>query len=85
MSLLIVLIRLALSVVFGVAGVTKILDQEGTREAVINFGSPKSVAPTIAVALPLLELSIADTYTPWQWQNYVPGDRQAPPTAPPRP
>jgi D-alanyl-D-alanine-carboxypeptidase/D-alanyl-D-alanine-endopeptidase len=22
----------------------------------------------------LLELTIADTYTPWQWENYVPYD-----------
>ena len=25
----------------------------------------------------LLELSIADTYTPWEWQDYVPWNREA--------
>jgi peroxiredoxin len=48
-----------LSAIFGVAGVTKLLDQSGTREAVINFGAPKSVAPSVAILLPLVELSIA--------------------------
>ncbi len=59
MFLIIALVRLLLSVIFGVAGVTKLLDQPGTREAVVNFGAPKSVAPSIAVVLPVLELAIA--------------------------
>jgi peroxiredoxin/uncharacterized membrane protein YphA (DoxX/SURF4 family) len=59
MTLIIALIRLALSVIFGIAGVTKLLDQKGTREAVENFGAPKSLAPAIALVLPLVELAIA--------------------------
>lgn len=59
MSLLITLVRLMLSVVFGVAGVTKLLDQPGTREAMTNFGAPKSVSPFLAVVLPIVELAIA--------------------------
>lgn len=59
MSLIVVLLRLLLSAVFGVAGVTKLLDQAGTREAVTNFGAPNSVAPSIAVVLPVVELAIA--------------------------
>lgn len=59
MSLIIVLVRLMLSAIFGVAGVTKLLDQAGTREAVTNFGAPKSVAPAVAGVLPLAELAIA--------------------------
>lgn len=59
MVLIIALIRLALSVIFGIAGVTKLIDQKGTREAVKNFGAPKSLAPAIAVVLPLVELAIA--------------------------
>src|SRR5687767_15918091 len=59
MSLLITLVRLMLSVVFGIAGVTKLLDQAGTREAMTNFGAPKSVSPSLAVVLPIIELAIA--------------------------
>lgn len=59
MALIIALVRLALSIIFGIAAVTKLLDQKGTREAVENFGAPKSLAPAIAIVLPLVELAIA--------------------------
>lgn len=59
MSLLIVLVRIALSVVFSLAGITKLMDQAGTREAVKNFGAPKAIAPAIAFILPFIELATA--------------------------
>jgi len=59
MHLIIVFLRIALSVIFGIAGVTKLLDQRGTRDAVKNFGSPESLAPALAFVLPLAELAIA--------------------------
>ena len=59
MALVVALVRLILSLVFGVAGITKLTDQKGTREAVMNFGAPKAAAASIAVVLPLLELAIA--------------------------
>src|SRR6185295_14761000 len=59
MNLITVLLRLGLSVVFGVAAVTKFTDQPGTRKAVENFGSPPSLAPTLAFLLPIAELAIA--------------------------
>ena len=59
MYLITILLRLGLSAVFGVAGVTKLLDQRGTRDAVKNFGSPESLAPTLALILPIAELAIA--------------------------
>jgi thiol-disulfide isomerase/thioredoxin/uncharacterized membrane protein YphA (DoxX/SURF4 family) len=59
MHLIIVLLRIALSAVFGIAGVTKLLDQRGTREAVKNFGSPESLALALSVVLPIAELTIA--------------------------
>jgi uncharacterized membrane protein YphA (DoxX/SURF4 family) len=59
MLLLIVLLRIALSAVFGVAGVTKLLDLGGTREAVKNFGAPEPLVPAFSFLLPLLELAIA--------------------------
>ncbi len=59
MLLIIVLVRLALSVVFSLAGVTKLMDQPGTREAVKNFGAPSGMAPAVAFILPFIELAIA--------------------------
>ena len=59
MHLIIVLFRIALSAIFAIAGVTKLLDQRGTREAVKNFGSPETLAPALSLVLPLVELAIA--------------------------
>ncbi|MEP6718893.1 MAG: MauE/DoxX family redox-associated membrane protein [bacterium] len=59
MSLIVVLIRIALSVVFSLAGITKLMDQVGTREAVKNFGAPAPLAPVVAFILPFVELAIA--------------------------
>ncbi len=58
MDLILALIRLALSLIFGVAGIAKLLDQPGTRQAVVNFGAPEHTAPRIAIALPVVELLI---------------------------
>ncbi|HEV2826466.1 MAG TPA: MauE/DoxX family redox-associated membrane protein [Pyrinomonadaceae bacterium] len=59
MHLITVLLRLGLSAVFGVAAITKLTDQRGTREALKNFGSPRSLAPTLSILLPIAELAIA--------------------------
>lgn len=59
MHLITVLLRVALSAVFGTAGVTKLLDQRGTRDAVKNFGAPESLAPALSIVLPIAELAIA--------------------------
>lgn len=59
MDLFIVLLRVALSAVFGIAGVTKLLDQRGTRDAVKNFGAPEAMAPALSLVLPITELTIA--------------------------
>lgn len=59
MLIIIALVRVALSAIFGVAAVTKLLDQRGTREAIKNFGAPGPLAPTLAFLLPLVELAIA--------------------------
>jgi peroxiredoxin len=57
--MVIVLLRLALSAVFSIAGVAKFLDQQGTRNAVKNFGAPAKLTPALALLLPLAELAIA--------------------------
>ena len=59
MLLLTALIRIALSAVFGTAGVTKLLDQDGTRAAVRNFGAPASLVAALSIVLPVAELAIA--------------------------
>lgn len=59
MSLIIVLVRIALTVIFALAGITKLQDQPGTREAVGNFGAPKALVPAIAMVLPFIELAVA--------------------------
>ena len=59
MPLITAFVQLALSLIFGIAGITKLIDQRGTREAVENFGAPSSLAPAIALVLPFVELSIA--------------------------
>src|SRR6267142_5491279 len=59
MLLIIVLLRISLSAIFAVAGVTKLLDRRGTRDALKNFGSPESLAPALSIVLPLVELAIA--------------------------
>ncbi|MEA2203251.1 MAG: hypothetical protein QOE77_27 [Blastocatellia bacterium] len=59
MLLTLIILRLALSAVFGVAAITKFLDQDGAREAVKNFGAPPAFVRTIAMLLPAFELAIA--------------------------
>lgn len=59
MPLITSIVRIALSAIFALAAITKLTDQRGTREAVVNFGAPKLAAPVLAVLLPIAELSIA--------------------------
>jgi uncharacterized membrane protein YphA (DoxX/SURF4 family) len=59
MLLLIALLRVALSAIFAAAGVTKLIDQSGTREAVKNFGASEPLTPALALLLPLAELALA--------------------------
>ncbi len=59
MDTALVLARLLLAVVFVVAGVAKLLDREGSRQAVIDFGVPASIATPLAVLLPIAELTVA--------------------------
>lgn len=59
MHLITVFLRIALGGVFGVAGVTKLIDPPGTRDAVKNFGVPQPLVPAVSLALPILELAIA--------------------------
>ena len=59
MHLITVFLRIALGGVFGVAGVTKLIDPPGTRDAVKNFGAPEPLVPAVSLVLPIVELAIA--------------------------
>ena len=53
------LARVALAGVFGVAGATKLSDRRGFRQALTDFGIAPRFAAVFAVVLPLAELTIA--------------------------
>jgi uncharacterized membrane protein YphA (DoxX/SURF4 family) len=51
--------RLLLALVFAIAGVAKLADRSGSRQAIIDFGLPASIAGSLGVLLPLAELAVA--------------------------
>jgi hypothetical protein len=51
--------RLLLAAVFGVAGVAKLADRRGAREAVLALGAPPALVVPVAAGLPLMELAVA--------------------------
>jgi peroxiredoxin len=59
MTIVLVAARLMLAAVFGVAGVAKLADRAGSRQAVIEFGVPPWLAGPIGLALPCIELLVA--------------------------
>ena len=54
-----VAIRLALAGVFCVAGIAKLIDGTGSRQALIGFGFPSWLAKPLGTLLPLTELVVA--------------------------
>jgi thiol-disulfide isomerase/thioredoxin len=58
MSLLL-LLRLFLAAIFSVAGLAKLADLAGSRQAMRNFGVPDKLADFFGLLLPLAELAIA--------------------------
>lgn len=59
MGVVAVLAGVALATVFTVSGVAKLLDRDGTRQAVAGFGVPERLAGPAAVALPPVEIAVA--------------------------
>src|SRR5215207_7375676 len=51
--------RLLLAGVFGVAGVAKLRDLEGSRRGVRDFGVPEGLTGPLGIVLPLAELAVA--------------------------
>jgi peroxiredoxin/uncharacterized membrane protein YphA (DoxX/SURF4 family) len=64
MEIVLLLARLILTVVFGVAGVAKLADREGSRQAMIGFGVPESLATPLGRLLPIVEILVAITLIP---------------------
>ena len=59
MDVALLLARLLLAIVFVVAGVAKLADRAGSRQAVVDFGVPTPLAAPLGVLLPLAELAVA--------------------------
>src|SRR5438105_5057625 len=59
--------RILLIAVFGVAGITKLADLAGTRKAVREFGVPESLAGPVGILLLLAELGVAIALIPSDW------------------
>jgi peroxiredoxin/uncharacterized membrane protein YphA (DoxX/SURF4 family) len=55
MSVVLLLARLLLAGVFLVAGLSKLADRKGSRQAIVDFGLPATHAATIGLGLPLAE------------------------------
>jgi peroxiredoxin/uncharacterized membrane protein YphA (DoxX/SURF4 family) len=64
MDTLLLLARLLLAAVFAVSGIAKLLDQPGTRAAVVGFGVPQPLARPFAVLLPVAELAVVALLLP---------------------
>ncbi len=65
--------RLLLATVFVVAGVAKLADRAGSRQALIGFGVPAGLATLLGGLLPLAELAaaVALLSTTWAWYGAV--------------
>jgi uncharacterized membrane protein YphA (DoxX/SURF4 family)/thiol-disulfide isomerase/thioredoxin len=59
MDLALLALRLGLAIVFGTAGLAKLLDRSGTRQTLVSFGAPEPLGRVGAVALPVAELAVA--------------------------
>ncbi len=64
MAALLLLARLLLAALFLVAGVAKLTDQAGSRQALIGFGVPDLLAAPLGVILPPAELAVAVALIP---------------------
>lgn len=64
METFILLIRLLLAGVLATAGIAKLFDLSGSRQAMLDFGLPPSFAAPLGVLLPIVEIAIALTLLP---------------------
>lgn len=64
MEAALLVMKLLLTLVFAVAGVAKLVDSSGSRQTIIDFGLPASLANPLAMGLPLAELAVAAILLP---------------------
>ena len=64
MGLTLLIARLLLAVVFVVAGLAKLADRSGSRQALRDFGVPALLATPLGILLPLAELAVAVALVP---------------------
>ena len=64
MGLTLLIARLLLAMVFIVAGLTKLADRSGSRQALRDFGVPALLATPLGILLPLAELAVAVALVP---------------------
>src|SRR5947209_19976636 len=69
MGILLLLAGLLLAAVFVVAGLAKLADRAGSRQALVGFGLPAALAAPLGLLLPLAELAVAVALLPaaWAW------------------
>lgn len=67
MHIFLLIARLLLALVFGVAGISKAADGDGSRRAMIGFGVPGNMAPILSRLLPLAEIVIALALIPLEF------------------
>jgi len=70
MSILLLVARLLLAVVFVVAGLAKIADLKGSQKAVKGFGVPSFLAFPLGTILPFAELAVTVALIPTAWAFY---------------
>ncbi len=59
MEIVLLIARLILVVIFGVAGAAKLADRPGARRALAGFGIPEALTPLLVLGLPLAEIIVA--------------------------
>jgi len=59
METVLLLARVLLALIFLVAGMAKLADRGGSKQAVIDFGLPTRLAPLLGLVVPLTELGVA--------------------------
>ena len=64
MGLTLLIARLLLAAVFVVAGLAKLADRSGSRQALRDFGVPAPLATPLGILLPLAELAVAVALVP---------------------
>jgi methylamine dehydrogenase accessory protein MauD len=64
MDVALLVARVLLVSVFTVAGVTKLVDRAGSKQALVDFGVPASLAAPLGILLPLVELAVAVALIP---------------------